>query len=341
MRLDIILEPDTPERFRDLGKLAESYGFGGVWTANIVTARDPFMNFLPLAADSANIRMGPVAISPFELHPVKIANQLFALNEACGGRGQIVIGGGGGALIAMGLKPGRRNMHPQMLAGVRECVTMLKAVGTDALLDYRGEVFGLSGYRPDWVGDNAPEIYVGASKPKMLGVAAEVADAVMLSDVTLDRMAETMAVIDSALAKAGRSRDSFRVSNLFSWHVKDTHEQARDEARRKLFVRGMLEHWYVSTFLDAQECALVESKLPVFAAAYAQNSPDFPGVPDQLVDKLVDNLTFTGTPADVEGFVAELKAFREAGLDEFAIRLYDNPEESIRLLGERVLPALV
>jgi alkanesulfonate monooxygenase SsuD/methylene tetrahydromethanopterin reductase-like flavin-dependent oxidoreductase (luciferase family) len=52
MRLDLVLEPDSPARFRELGLLAESLGFGAVWTANHIAARDPFMCFMSLAAAS-------------------------------------------------------------------------------------------------------------------------------------------------------------------------------------------------------------------------------------------------------------------------------------------------
>jgi len=342
VRLDVILEPDTPERFAELGNLAESYGFGGVWTANIVTARDPFMNFLPLAGRSERISMGPVAVSPFELHPVKMANQLYSLHEASGGRGQIVVGGGGGAVIAMGLKPGRRSNHAGMVQGVRECIEILESVGADSLLDYQGQVFSIAGYKPDWANAEVsrPAIYIGASKPRMLEMAATCADGVMLSDVTLHRMPETMESLQRGFDAIGGRPQNFAVSNLFAWHVKDDRAAAVDEARRKLFVRGMLEPWYTEPFLGADDAAFINRQLPVFAKAYAQNSPDFPGVPDALVEKLVDELTFTGTPADTDKFVAEMLKFQEAGVTEFAIRLYDAPEESIRLLGERVLPAL-
>ncbi len=341
MQLDIILEPDSPQRFAELGQLAESLGFGAVWTANHVGARDPFMSFMPLAATSRTIRMGPVAVSPFELHPVKMANQLLTLNEAANGRANIIVGGGGGTLIAMGLKSGRRVMHPKMLRGVEECIEMLRAAASGALVNYQGEVFEVTGYCPGWTrGIQQPLIYIGASKPRMLALSARVADGVMLSDVTLDRMPETMEVLNSTLAQQGRDPAGFRVSNLYSWHVKDTLEEAMDEARRKLWVRGMLERWYISTFLTDRECDLVEEKFDVFAQAYIQNRPDFPGVPDALAEKLVHELTFTGTLNDVDTFTAQLQAFKAAGLTEFGIRLYDKPEESIRLIGERVLPAL-
>ena len=35
-----------------------------------------------------------------------------------------------------------------------------------------------------------------------------------------------------------------------------------------------------------------------------------------------------------------MMSYRQAGVNELAIRLYGQPEDSIRLLGERVLPAL-
>ena len=340
MQVDIILEPDSPKRFRTLGLLAESFGFGAVWTANHVGARDPFMSFMPLAAASERIRMGPVAVSPFELHPVKMANQLLTLNEASAGRASIIVGGGGGALIAMGLKTGRRVMHPQMLRGVRECVEMLRAAASGSLVNYHGDVFEVSGYYPGWARDQAPLIYIGASKPKMLALAASVADGVMLSDVTLARMPETMSVLNDSLQQQGRDPQGFRISNLYSWHVKADAAAALDEARRKLWVRGMLERWYISTFLNDEECALVEEKFDVFANAYINNTSEFPGVPEALANKLVQELTFTGTPDDVDGFIDQLLAFKAAGLTEFGIRLYDQPEDSIKMIGERVLPAL-
>lgn len=232
-------------------------------------------------------------------------------------------------------------MHPKMLRGVEECVAMLRAAARGELVNYKGEVFEVTGYMPGWARDTAPRIYIGASKPKMLALSATVADGVMLSDVTLARMPETMTVLNSTLQEQDRDASDFRVSNLYSWHVKDTLEEAMHEARRKLWVRGMLERWYISTFLDDAECDLVEEHFDVFANAYIHNTPEFPGVPDSLANKLVHELTFTGTSDKIDGFIGQLRAFKAAGLSEFGIRLYDKPEESIRLIGERVLPALV
>jgi len=340
MRLDLVLEPDSPERFAELGLLAERLGFGVVWTANHISARDPFMSFMKLAEQSSRLRMGPVAISPYELHPVKIANQLLTLNEQAHGRANIVVGGGGGTVIGMGLKPGRRTMMPRMVTAVRECTEFLQRAARERPFTYAGETFQVEAYNPGWANQAPPQIYVGASKPQMLRMAGKVADGVMLSDVTLPRMAECMTALKSGLDARGRSLATFPVSNLYAWHVKADKQAAQHEAIAKLFVRGMLENWYISPFLEPAECALVEQRFAAFAKAYASNSHVVEGVPSSLIKKLVDNLTFTGGLDDIDRFIGDLLQFKAAGVSEFAIRLYADPEASIRLLAERVMPSL-
>lgn len=339
MRIDLVLEPDSPARFTELGVLAEKLGFGAVWTANHIAARDPFMCFMPLAERSARIGMGPIAISPYELHPIKIAAQLATLNEATRGRARVVIGGGGGTVIGLGMKSGRRAMMPRMVRAVREAVEMVRQATSGEAFSYAGELFQVQGYHASWAEyQDAPLIYIGASRPQMLHLAGRVADGVMLSDVTLPRMQESVQALNKGLAASGRSLKDFPFSNLYAWHVKDDPQEALQEARAKLFVRGMLDHWYISPFLDDADCRLVEEKLPAFATAYANNTAVIEGVADSLIKKLVDNLTFTGVPADVDHFVEEILQFRKAGLSEFAIRLYAEPESSMHLIAERLLP---
>jgi alkanesulfonate monooxygenase SsuD/methylene tetrahydromethanopterin reductase-like flavin-dependent oxidoreductase (luciferase family) len=340
MQLDLVLEPDTPQRFAELGRLAESLGFGCVWTANHVASPDPFMAFMPLAAESDRITMGPVAVSPFEIHPVKIANQLLTLNEYAGGRARVVIGGGGGAVIAMGLKPDRRTMMPRMVRAVREAVEMVQGAASGELLNYAGEVFSISGYQATWAKQPAPPIYVAATKPQMLRMAAGVGDGIMLSDATLPRVRECIDQIRVGAKRAGRSFAELRLNNLYTWHVKKDRNAAMAEARAKLFVRGMLEAWYVSPFLTPAEVEFVDANLGAFAQAYIRNTPEIEGVPDQLVEQLVHNLTFCGDFDDIDKFVAQLIEFRDAGLNEFAIRLYAEPENSMRVIAERVMPEL-
>ncbi len=341
MKIDIIIDPThTTEEFLELGIIAEKLGFNAVLTANYPSAIDPFINFSVLAKETEKISMGPVAISPFETHPLKLSNLLFGLNQLSKGRAKIIIGGGGGTLISMGLKPDRRTMHPNMILGVRECIEFLKSLSSSEPIVFNKEIFQITAPKPEWIDQPSPEIYVGATKPKMLAMATEMADGLIMSDVTLARIDECLDLINQGLKNNGRDRKHFSISNLFSWHIKGDKGEAKAEARAKLFVRGMLDNWYISTFLDQDEAQIVEENLQAFAQAYAQNSDIIEGVPDAIVEKLVNNLTFTGDNDDIERIIDELKQFKKAGLDEFAIRLYKDPKESMELIAERVMPHL-
>lgn len=82
MEIDIILnEFANPAEAAELGLLAERYGLRGVWSTNYPTSQDPFFTLSLLASRSSKIRMGPLAISPFELHPLRMGNLLYALKD--------------------------------------------------------------------------------------------------------------------------------------------------------------------------------------------------------------------------------------------------------------------
>ena len=335
MRIDLILESNAPpERIAELGCLAERYGLGGVWVSSMLDARDPFMNFAELARTSSTIRMGPIAVSPFELHPLKMATSLLTLNEASRGRAQIVVGGGGGTMTAMGLKPERR------VRAVREAVEILKLARTGGQINYEGELFTIRNYHPKWARSPPPVVYVGANRTKMLHMGPHHADGIMLSDKIVQQVREARAIIDGELQKAGRPVADFRLNNFWAWHVKPTREEAQREARIWLALRGVLIRANHVHFMDDADCDLVEQKRQNFFAALRKRSPVIEDVPERIIETLVENLTSCAALDDLDKEIERLRRFRKAGLTEIALRIYDEPAETIRILGERVVPAL-
>jgi 5,10-methylenetetrahydromethanopterin reductase len=335
MNVDVILSPDSsPSEICELGLLAERYGINAVWSSNYPSSRDPFLTLAPLALASTAIRLGPLVVTAYEQHPFKTAKALATLNELCRGRANILIGGPTGVNAAMGMGVGR------MVGRVRESVEVVKRAGPAQALNYQGKIFQVWNYHPAWATDAPPRIYVGANKPQMMQMAAQVADNIMVGDPLPQRLTRTMAMLDGYLAEAGRSRQALRISGLVAWHIKPDRAQSISEARQQLALRGMLDPWYLEEFLSKDECDLVDQKRNAFFRAYKNRTDVIADVPEPILQKLVDNLGLAGTPADLDQHIERLQLLGRLGLNEVALKLHDDQASAIRLIGERVVPAL-
>lgn len=335
MKIHVILSPDTsPREVCELGLLAESLGIDGIWSSNYPSSRDPFLTLAPLALASSRIRLGPLVVTAYEQHPFKTAKAIATLNELCGGRAHILIGGPTGVNAAMGMGVDR------MVIRVRESVEVVKAAGPERALNYPGKIFQVWNYHPTWATDAPARVYVGANQPQMMRMAAKVADCIMVGDPTPGRFTKSMAMLDGLLAEAGRSRQDVPVSGLVAWHVKADRAASLREARSQLALRGMLDRWYLEEFLDDEAIALVQKHLNGFFKAYKTGADTVPGVPEEIMRQLVDHLALAGSPDDIDQHVEKLRTLGRLGLDEVALKLHDGQAEAIRLIGERVVPAL-
>lgn len=335
MKVDVILSPDTsPAEILELGLLAEQYGIQSVWSSNYPSSRDPFLTLAPLALQSKTLRLGPLVVTAYEQHPFKTAKALATLNELCDGRANILIGGPTGVNAAMGMDASR------MVGRVRETVEVVKQAGPEHKLNYNGKIFQVWNYQPAWATHTRPRIYVAANMPQMMKMSAAVADNIMVGDPLPERFSATLSMLDGYLAEQGRSRDQLRISGLVAWHVKPERAASVHEARSQLALRGMLDRWYLHEFLTPEECDLVESRRNDFFKAYKNNSSVIPGVPEGILDKLVDNLSIWGTPADLEPQIERLQELGRRGLQEVALKLHEDQFAALRLIGERVVPAL-
>ena len=335
MKIDVILDTRAnADELAELGQLAERHGVHGIWVSSLLDSRDPFANLSVLARSTREINLGPVAVNPFDTHPVKIASSLLTLNELAGGRARIVIGGGGEALAALDIKPVRR------VRAVSECVEIIKAVATGAPVDYTGEIYSVHNLRLAWLEADAPSIFVGASMEQMLRMSARVADGIMMSDMPTPLVMAAIETLDASLGKFGKRRPAFRTNGFAAWHVYADREQAVREARQWLVLRGIFRPWVLEQFLDPAHVDLVMSSAPAFWKAFNSQSHIVEGVPDAVLDTMVENLTFVAALTELDHQIEKLKKFAAAGLQAIALRLYRDPAESIRLLGERVIPAL-
>ncbi len=340
MDIEIVLEPDIPPaRVVEIAVAAENYGIRALWVSNFWAHWDGFISLVQAALATKTIELGVLAISPWEMHPLKIANAISSLNEISEGRSMVAIGAGGGMLAAMGQTLNPKKMR--IVRAVREAIEIVQSVASgEHHSPYEGDIFKLA--RPHhlkWIRHRPARIYACSTEDQMLRMGARVADSLQMSDVTLKMLPAAMESIRIGAAKRAVPADDFRIDNFWAWHIKKDRAVSMYEARRELIFRGsMLPPFTLHHFLDADEEKLVIDKWDAFAKAFWTRSGVVEGVPEPLIDKLIGELSSSGTLGDIDYQIERFKKFEAGGLTDLAIRLFDDPMDGLKMIGERIVP---
>ena len=335
MNVDIVLDSHLPQReLTELGLLAEKYGISTVWNASYLDGKDPFTNMADLAAKSTNLRVAPMALNAYEMHPFRIGMALLTLGEIAGGRVSTLIGGGGEVVMALGIPFEKRVRH------VRECLEIVKGMTTDRPFSYQGELFSIEGYNPQWVTAPAPFLYAGANRPQMLRMAAKSADGILMSDLSVTLARGAIESVHERMGEIGRDPAGFRFNNFMAWYVYDDPAEARHEAKRWIGFRALFREYMMREFMSAEEFAIILEHVPAIYAMAAKDEDSVDGLPDRLLDQCVDKLTLTGGVDELDRIIEHLLEYKAIGVTDICIELKKHQAHGIRLLGERVLPAL-
>ena len=361
MDIDIILEPDvSPAQVAVLAVEAERLGIRAIWSSNYHQDYDCFLALAPAAAATSKIILGTLAVSPWELHPLKMANAVLTLNEMSKGRAMIAISGGGGVLGATGWrihKDGptwpikdkiKGNRYPERrVRGVQECIEVLELARSGKLTyAYDGEIFQVT--RPFQIkfghDDGDPLIYGCCSGPMMIRMGARIADGIQVSDFTVDMLPDAMNNVAKGLAKREQPADTFRVGNFWAFHIKQDIEKSMYEARRELIWRGAIAAKYehdIAPHVDgADEVKRVIENWDNFFKAFWTRTGQIDNVPEKIVNDLIAGMSSAGDLSAMDREIERYQGFKASGLSELSLRLFDDPMHGLKLIGEHVLPAL-
>lgn len=342
MKLSLGISPHfNNEEILKLGILADSFGIDSLWLPNILDARDPYPALSVLADNTESLRLGVAAISPWEAHPIKTALQFLTLNERSSGRARLMISGGGEFVHALNLEPHRR------VRAVKECVDIIKAAGMSGLskqpLEYQGELFQVNGFDPTWVSQAQHDVLIAANEPMMLKASAAVANGTMMAVLPPEIVSSIVGSTQLHLRSFERSENNYSFENWWPWHVKENEDDARAEAIQWLSYQGIFRRHILTSFMTDQEYDLVEKHKAAFYQVTHQRRKTVDGIDPALVDKIIENLTTTGTADDVDKHAQSLASYKSSGLNNLTLRLYGTFQEhfdAISLIGERVLPVL-
>jgi 5,10-methylenetetrahydromethanopterin reductase len=346
MDIEIIIGCEMhPQQVAQFAAEAEEAGVRTVWHSNLPDGWDPFLGLSQAALATSRIQLGVLALSPYEMHPVRIAYSLISLNELSRGRAVLGLGGGGAMALATLNRARDQNLDfkaMRVVRGVREAAEIIWRYSSGKYFPgYDGEVFSVrQPIRMTFMEHSRPRLIICAQGPQMQRMAGRIGDGIQVGDVTAERLPEVMAEIRTGLARRTWPAEDFRVGNFWAWHIKKDREASLHEARVGLFARAEVipPHFGLDHLLGPEEAQLVRANFRSFMLAGVTGSGRIEGVPPDLVQRLIDAVSSAGDFNDIDREVERFRKMERAGLTDLALRVFDQPFEALRTIRERVIP---
>ncbi len=210
----------------ELARLADDIGMDSIWMSDHICFRDSIASAMAFLARTGRIKVNPAPLSPYSRHPMVTAMALATMEEFAPGRVAATAGTANpAALREIGIEADR------MLRTMREYVTLLRRLLAGETVAFEGEVFTMRGARMGLVPASEIPIYMTAVRPRMLRLAGEIGDGVLLSaGCTPDYIRRCVQEVEAGAARAGKTARG-TVAGFIAASAGDDPRQAMDAAR--------------------------------------------------------------------------------------------------------------
>jgi probable F420-dependent oxidoreductase len=325
-----VLQTNPPaSRTVHLAKLAEQYGFSHVWTFDShILWQEPYVIYSQILAETRRIKVGPFVTNPATRDWTVTASVFATLNEMYGNRTIVGIGRGDSAVRVT-------NGKPTTLAELREAIHVIRELGNSRAVDYHGSTIQFP-----WSQGSELEVWVAAYGPLALKLTGEVGDGFILQLADVDIAKWMIATVREAAEKAGRDPDAITFCVAAPFYIGDDWEHMREQCR---WFGGMVGNHVADIVAKYGADGAVPKALTDYIAGRTGYDYNTHGKADNdhvdfVPDEIVDRFCLLGTAED---HIAKLEELGSIGVHQFAGYLqHDNKEETLRVYGETVIPAL-
>jgi alkanesulfonate monooxygenase SsuD/methylene tetrahydromethanopterin reductase-like flavin-dependent oxidoreductase (luciferase family) len=202
MSLGVVFRPQNPpERLRDVVRAADEAGLDEIWLWEDCFLEGGIASAAAALGWTERLRVG-IGLLPVPLRNVALtAMEIATLERLFPGRMRVALGHGVQDWMA---QVGARVDSPMTL--LREYLDALRALLRGDRVTLSGRYIRLDGVALDWPPPSRPLIAAGASGPRTLRLAGEVADGTVLTAGTSpEQVRQARRLIDEGRARAGRT----------------------------------------------------------------------------------------------------------------------------------------
>ncbi len=292
----------------EMARYAEERGFEAIWQADTRLARDCVVLMSAFLATTQRLKIGSGILPIWTRNPAVIAATWSTMHDLAAGRLMLGLGAWWEPIAA---RVGVKREKP--LQAMREHVEAIRALFSMEEVTYHGEFVHLDRVKLDVVfGDTAPRnipIYIGATGDKMLELAGEIGDGVVLNYVvSVDYIQRAIERVRLGAERAGKTLHDVDRPELIVCCLSDTDPAGAMAEGKKLVAYYLATEPHIMKASGVSEDLLraVQSEMgwPATDAEYERASRLIP-------DSVVRDLMAVGT---AEECVAKVQEYVDVGV---------------------------
>lgn len=291
---------------------AEKRGFDDVWFADS-SGVDALTTAVAVAERTEKVRIGTAIIPVFTRTPAVLASTTHVLHQISQGRFILGLGSSSHAMM----EGWNGQVFEKPLTRVKETATLVRSMLTGAKSDFQGETVYSKGYRQLPLPPHSQPIYLAALRPKMLEMAAEVGDGVILNLFPQKVLPQMMKHIAIGAERAGKIKKDREIVCRHQVIVTQDKEKARN------LIRASFAPYYATPvynkFLAWAGYGEVAEKINEGWA-----SKDRAKTTGALDDDLIDQIAIIGCKEECQD---RIRAYAEEGIHTHIIACV-SPDES-------------
>jgi 5,10-methylenetetrahydromethanopterin reductase len=301
MRLGLCFDGFYPiQEMIDLARLAEDAGMESLWMSDHLCFRDSLTTAMALLASTEKIKVAAAPMSPYSRSPIITAMAIATMEEFAPGRVIASPGtGNAAALNEAGID------SPRPLKTMREYVAVLRQYLDGETVNFAGEMLRVNGARLGLVPARTIPMYLTAVRPRMLRLAGEIGDGVLLSGgCSPGYIARCVEEIKNGAAKNGGAWKG-DVAGFVTASVSSDRREAIEA--NKLFLAYIFRNTH-----HAENIRLGAGKIDQEGLAAAVGRRDWDAAKKFISDDVVLAHSIAGTSGDCR---RQLEAFIRGGLN--------------------------
>ena len=291
----------------EIAKYAEERGFSEIWQADTRLARDCIVMMSAFLTVTKKMRFGSGVLPIWTRNPAVIAASWSTMWELAGkvdGKGRVMLGlGAWWEPIASRVGVDRH----RPLSAMRENIEAIKQLFTMEEVSYEGEFVHLDRVKLDVAfGDTSPRdipIYLGATGDKMLEMAGEICDGVVLNYVvSVDYIRKAVGLVEKGAKKAGKTLADIDRPELLVCCLSDKDPAAAMTEGKKLVAYYLATEPHIMKASNVSE-ELLEKVQSIMS--WPATEEDYIKASKVIPDDVVRNLMAVGTSDECRTKVRE------------------------------------